>query len=1338
MVDINKNNAGGSIWSRLLRFFAVTMNDINNWREEETLDLTSDLSSHESDKSADVETSITTVKPQDTSVNSSAVLEAKTPISNMSAGNISRPPRPQRVPLVKTQEDNEALRQQVVELNLQFQYYLLQNSRLDLINEREELAALRRQLKAEADQAEANAQMKLENLNAELQDCEREKKGLQQQNELQKERIAELECALAKMEEIPTSLDGLKGDDSDWTIRSECDIIASELRERLSAAEKENELLHRKIESLQKELDEKAVAANDIASQSKAYMSRYHKLEKKLQEGQVLVGSSSFNNKEEARERAVQIYDRLCNLALENRELRKECARLCKQNSILSANSTSHSIRHTESPSFIDAVADKSSLLTDEHLEEKQKELLRDLEAFIANAGEHDSLIDVMKDASIDFLHISDADFSSHSRGSADRSDMRDPPKDSIAPDNLSMVNASLVELMNLSLNTSKDIANFRERLGLFRGMMERIFETLRNSGLLLEEVLEQLGSESDEHKQLADKIRAMKFAWNTCLNETHNIMGVIDDLWRTYLFKAEGARDAARSTHETISKRISDFEAEIAQLSEERDKLIAAAKSYEAERKELRASLQEQKSAMEHLSADQSQIRQNAEALLKEVADKDATIIELEGKLMLSKKSCEKLKTAILEREDDVRKLQEALEQEHQRKVMENNTLKADLVAAQESSQSLRRDIEKICNEYNMKEATIRHLKEQLQTAAESVKSREAQTDMTRTALAQIELDSVSYSSELKELHTAYRELATAIGELVVKDVSNIPISGDIISIERSCKELSRLIRHEKRRRDQQAVEIAEVTNKVNDLHRKGALVEAGQNDIPGAVSSDTPNYTPPQQSRRLLPQPVYTDSAAEVVLTMVDFKKVIDQARILRNELNERFVIVRAEKENMHNYHLSDLINMVGLSKWLLKLFSSFDLCAQVELLSKDNRALHDSLNRCKAEYENLEKKNVNNPELAKKIAAQLRNIHAVMEWLLRKTNCRTCMAEECTARQSDLEATSSRGSTSVRIDRLFDSSDRTASISELEYDAVVQGNVARTTVSGLELLMLYLEAEIHRARAFIRDCGVRFRRFFKGSSIIDFSRIARLFINLADRRFAVDMSDLNQDAAMIFNVVPLRSRWKPPKYTFNDIELVLTTDEQVEDGVVHAYTVRSPAWSCLPPPLTSHHSETDLREFQFFNRPLKMSVTADEDEERMSLPSTMATDQELKSLEAQLALLSKQMQSLLTGKGGPIVAVPAGPFDCSPSASDDEGKGTSLCSPADTVKVIVPPEGQQISALPKVRPPNGPPPPPPPPPSSLSTSSISLSKNSPTPVKCPSNIRLVGFVRVMIPPT
>ncbi|ETN84812.1 hypothetical protein NECAME_06696 [Necator americanus] len=296
------------------------MNDINNWREEEMLDLTSDLSSNGSDKSEDGgETTTTTLRPENLSTNCSAVLEPKTPTAtvlnrsdtsatcgrlslsqpvlsdatpspgqmrlNMSAGNISRPPKPQRVPLVKTQEENEALRQKVVELNAKLnvatyqimelerllprEYYSLQNSRLEVINEREELAARRRQLEAEAKQSEENAESKLETCRTELCDSEQKRKELQRQNELQKERIADLESALAKMEEIPTSLDALKGEDSDWTIRSECDIIANELRERLSDAEKENQLLRRKIEEQQKELDERATAFTDVTSQSK-------------------------------------------------------------------------------------------------------------------------------------------------------------------------------------------------------------------------------------------------------------------------------------------------------------------------------------------------------------------------------------------------------------------------------------------------------------------------------------------------------------------------------------------------------------------------------------------------------------------------------------------------------------------------------------------------------------------------------------------------------------------------------------------------------------------------------------------------------------------------------------------------------------------------------------------------------------------------------------------------------------------------------------------------------------------------------------------------------------
>ncbi|VDM70964.1 unnamed protein product [Strongylus vulgaris] len=212
---------------------------------------------------------------------------------------------------------------------------------------------------------------------------------------------------------------------------------------------------------------------------------------------------------------------------------------------------------------------------------------------------------------------------------------------------------------------------------------------------------------------------------------------------------------------------------------------------------------------------------------------------------------------------------------------------------------------------------------------------------------------------------------------------------------------------------------------------------------------------------------------------------------------------------------------------------------------------------------------------------------------------------------------------------------------------------------------------------------------------------------------------LSDLDQDEAMIFNAVPLRSRWKPPKYTFNDIAIVLTTDEEVEDGVVHAYTIRSPAWACLPAPLAPFKSESDseLGEFQLFNRPLKMSVVDDEDE-RLSLPSTMATDQDLKiqSLEAQLAFLSKQMQSLLSGKAAPT----ARPCNASPTFSDDEGKGASLCSPADTVKGLVPPDQQRMPVIPKICPPPGPPPPPPPPLPSLSASKILTAASAPTPTK------------------
>ncbi|VDM70530.1 unnamed protein product, partial [Strongylus vulgaris] len=249
----------------------------------------------------------------------------------------------------------------------------------------------------------------------------------------------------------------------------------------------------------------------------------------------------------------------------------------------------------------------------------------------------------------------------------------------------------------------------------------------------------------------LAEKIRAMKFVWNTCLNETHEIMEAIDETQfslndmemkliaveksfndasfrldmsvvqtstrffaqsdvynksvraqdeqllaqiasqkeeignlQAILKEAETARDSAISDLTDLRTKMSKLEKEIVQVSEERESLKIAGQSSSVEKEEMQAKLEEHKSALEHLKEDHCELRNNAEALLREVADKDATIIELKGQLAGSKQANEKLKAMILEREKDVDKLHDALEQENERKTKENSALKAELATAQ------------------------------------------------------------------------------------------------------------------------------------------------------------------------------------------------------------------------------------------------------------------------------------------------------------------------------------------------------------------------------------------------------------------------------------------------------------------------------------------------------------------------------------------------------------------------------------------------------------------------------------------------------------------------------
>ncbi|PIO68175.1 hypothetical protein TELCIR_10050 [Teladorsagia circumcincta] len=92
------------------------------------------------------------------------------------------------------------------------------------------------------------------------------------------------------------------------------------------------------------------------------------------------------------------------------------------------------------------------------------------------------------------------------------------------------------------------------------------------------------------------------------------------------------------------------------------------------------------------------------------------------------------------------------------------------------------------------------------------------------------------------------------------------------------------------------------------------------------------------------------------------VDFTPSIDLARKLRNELNDRFLIVRSEKENESKHCVADLVHMV-------------------RILERDNRTLHENVKTWQKEYEALEKQHAGDPEIAERIASQLRNIHSVM---------------------------------------------------------------------------------------------------------------------------------------------------------------------------------------------------------------------------------------------------------------------------------------------------------------------------------------------------------------------
>ncbi|VDM56302.1 unnamed protein product [Angiostrongylus costaricensis] len=998
---------------------------MSNWPEEDTLDLTSDLSCVESDKSEAAETSTTTVAPQNSISDCVLWDDVKTPTAPCIPNFVDFSSTVRHLSLSQPELPASSIPAPVISklssivfwafaVDFTLQYYSLQMSKFDMEEERKQIAEAKRQAQIELESAEMRAQQRVDDVEAKLRDVAQQKQALLHQ------------CNQA-------------------STTKNAKTITEELRARLTALEKENNVLRKKIEEEQKELNEKTVLG-DTTSQSKsiytfvvgggcdiqallrrideleaslrdeqeertksntalvAYMSRCHELEKKIRNISTSYSNLSFNalGKDEVLKLVRKIRDLLLTLGKENKELRKECARHLGLGELSQTTVDSNDVNEVSSAA--DGL-EKSALLK-ENFEQKQLEVFNMLQSLASNVSNLDeSVVNILKS-------IGRSDDPNYERISADVAfiDAENPcanivslPRDSAASHNLSAVNASLFGLVNRSLNTSKEIVNFKEKLGSLREVMQRMFEILRTSGVLFEEVLENLGSGSDEMRHLADRIRSMKFEWNNVIDESRVFLSVIEEtsqsvskmqhemsIWEQSLnetsFRLDCSMVHTRSSAQTASSDIAKVDPiccynnkqmemllstkeeeivrlqslidkihddhekaiasgdnlrdEVKQLEEalfdarkERDELAATLDSKEVEMGLLRASLEGQLSLSEQIQQDVLNLRRNTEALIHEIGAKDIAIADMEAKLTVARERSEELKRAVLERETEVKEIRAFLEEEQERGKNDREEWKIVLMAAQETSSALRNDVERIRNELSVKEDTIRDLNDQLQTAKEN-----------NLLIAEVVSEYASNESQDKHICKNRRPMAIA-------NVQNLPKISTVKSRD-SQTELTR----------------AALANMESDFLSHSSevdLLRLAYDELSHAIVFDNP-------MRQTLF--VLTTMAMDLVKLLrrlsslhsaghkVNFQDAIELARKLRNELNERFLIVRTEKENENKHCVTDLIHMV-------------------RILEKDNRILHDNIKTWRSEYEALSEKIANNPELAERIANQLRRIHTVM---------------------------------------------------------------------------------------------------------------------------------------------------------------------------------------------------------------------------------------------------------------------------------------------------------------------------------------------------------------------
>ncbi|GMT25516.1 hypothetical protein PFISCL1PPCAC_16813, partial [Pristionchus fissidentatus] len=198
-------------------------------------------------------------------------------------------------------------------------------------------------------------------------------------------------------------------------------------------------------------------------------------------------------------------------------------------------------------------------------------------------------------------------------------------------------------------------------------------------------------------------------------------------------------------------------------------------------------------------------------------------------------------------------------------------------------------------------------------------------------------------------------------------------------------------------------------------------------------------------------------------------------------------------------------------------------------------------------------------------------------------------------------------------------------------------VESMAVHNATGSLEIIGQLALNEWELLRHKIREFGAKIRQMSSKVAAVTVKRLWHQLIYLLTRHSSSIPAQFELDAALILNEMEKAPFERPPpRDTLNDIRRVLLQDDDSrEDGIVRA--IRAPAWRTLPPPRrlpdpASPSRDSDCSAYQLFNRPM----TVDDDFDRLSLPSTnfaQSESEKILSLEAQLALLSRQLNILMT---------------------------------------------------------------------------------------------------------